>query len=204
MQTKKMLFLATLFIALPAFAQCFNTEEQYTQKVKDMLEQCEKMNGIVPCAVGFRDDYPFQDKVLGMADDNALIELAKNVEAFIRYHSKDSTHIESDVYMEEAIAKRLEESVSKVNVKQRLANTKSLKRECVSYSKNGKTLYKGASLRVLDNELYENALNEVKEEAKANETEQNAAFLKSAKKAAKKYVPLASKTILRFFGFPLP
>jgi hypothetical protein len=188
----KMAFSAAM-VALAlgtSFAQCFNTEEQYAQKVMDMLEQCEKMKNVVPCAVGFRDDYPFQDKVLGQADDNALIELAKNVEAFIKYSSKDS------IYMDGDVAKRLEESVSKVNVKQRLAGTKSLKRECVLSMKDNKKLYHGASLRVLDAGLYEEALIEVN---KINPASESAVL-----KTSKKYATMAGKALLKYFGISLP
>lgn len=197
--------LLTLFCPSAVLSQCFNTEEQYVQKAMDMQEQCEKIKTIVPCAVGFRDDYPFQDKVLSQADDAALIELAKNVEAFMNYHSKDS------VYMDDDVQKRIEENVSIVNVKQRLINTKSLKKECVSYTKNGKTLYRGVSLRVLDIELYKEATGEIKKieneetasTSKSDESKRNASLKTNDpdnNSAIKKIATAAGKVLLRMFG----
>ncbi|MDR0515792.1 MAG: hypothetical protein LBH25_01960 [Fibromonadaceae bacterium] len=211
--------LAAIFaMPLSVYAQCFNTEEQYAQKVRDMQEQCNKIIAMVPCAMGYSDNYPFQDMVLRDADDNALVNLAISVEAFIKYHSSDS------IYMDKDISDRLKESVSKVNVKQRLINTRSLQGECASFIKDGKTLYRGASLRVLDPELYKQARAEIskieKEEAAVSSSsvsvpvpQDNAAkqqnevpkinLLKKFTNTAKKYAPLAGKTILRFF-FPVP
>ncbi|MDR2731956.1 MAG: hypothetical protein LBB36_01925 [Fibromonadaceae bacterium] len=159
MKKAKHALLTALMLALScqlAFSQCINTEEQFSQKAREMQEQCNKIIAMVPCAVDYKNDYPFQDKVMSLADDAALVALAKGVEAFIKYHSKDS------IYMEDDIAKRLEENVSKVNVRQRLANTRSIERVCGKFDKNGKTLYYGASLRVLDPELYKEALAEIK------------------------------------------
>jgi hypothetical protein len=82
------------------------------------------------------------------------MELAINREAIVQYRSKDSAYTESDFYKDEDVAKRLGESVGKVKAEQIIKNTKPLKGECFSFAKNGKTLYRGASLRVFA-ELYD-------------------------------------------------
>jgi hypothetical protein len=147
--------LIFMLIAKVSFAQCFNAEKQYEEKVKEMIELCEKMKSVVPCAVGYSpNDYPHLDKVLSVAGNNALIELAVNAEAVVKYRFKDSAYTESDFYKDEDVAKRLGESVGKVKAEQIIKNTKSLKGECFSFTKNGKTLYRGASLRVFA-ELYD-------------------------------------------------
>jgi hypothetical protein len=137
-----------------AQAQTSDTEIGYLQKLEAMEAQCGRISKAVPCGVGSRvvDNATMAVKIAG---DNALAELGKSIQAFVSYHSGDSSYAEGE------ISKQLYSANSIIEVKNvHIANSKTIDSKIGSFvNSEGNVRYYAIIIKTLDSPepLYEEA-----------------------------------------------
>jgi hypothetical protein len=93
-----------------AQAQTSDTEIGYMQKLAAMEAQCERLNKTVPCGVGSK---PMDNLSVAreIANHDALVNLGVSIQAFVSYHSSDSSYANGE------LSKKLYSAKSIIEVK---------------------------------------------------------------------------------------